>query len=114
VTTDLSEKSVPDIITEETMPAGRKNRGWIEITGLILSECRKGAVKTRVMYACNLNSKQIQQYLAFLLEYAFLEKRRESNRLTPSYHTTKLGLKFLEIYEQLEDVLEKSSPPAVS
>ncbi len=95
---------------EEIMPEGRKNRGWIEITGLILSECVKGAVKTRVMYRCNLNSKQIQQYLTFLLDYGFLEKRKDADRLTASYHTTKLGLKFLEIYEQLQDVLEKSAP----
>ena len=64
-----------------------------------------GSVKTRIMYRCNLNSKQIQQYLSFLLEANFLEKREDKNRMVSSYYTTERGTKFIKTYQQLQDVL---------
>jgi len=57
------------------------------------------------MYRCNLNSKQIQQYLSFLLEANFLEKREDKNRMVSSYYTTERGTKFIKTYQQLQDVL---------
>jgi predicted transcriptional regulator len=91
----------------------KRNRGWIEITNLILLECQKGAVKTRIMYRCNLNSKQIQQYLEFLTKYNLIEvKERESNRRAQQYFVTELGLKFIDAYTQLQEVLRESSARA--
>jgi predicted transcriptional regulator len=58
------------------------------------------------MYRCNLNSKQMQQYLAFLLECKFLEGRKDQNHVTTSYYTTELGMNFIAKYEQLQQVLE--------
>ena len=60
------------------------------------------------MYRCNLNSKQIQQYLSILLDYNFLEKREEKNRMVSSYYTTERGMKFIKTYQQLQDVLAEA------
>jgi predicted transcriptional regulator len=91
---------------EESLQSSKRKRGWIEIIWLILSQCVEGSVKTRIMYRCNLNSKQMQQYLSFLLECKFLEGRKDQNHVTTSYYTTDLGLNFIRKYEQLQEVLE--------
>ena len=91
---------------EESLQSSKRKRGWIEIIWLVLSQCIGGSVKTRIMYRCNLNSKQMQQYLSFLLECKFLEGRKDPNHFTTSYYTTDLGLSFVEKYEQLQEVLE--------
>jgi predicted transcriptional regulator len=57
--------------------AGWSNRGWLEIIEFILLMCENGARKTHVMYRCNLNSKQINQYLQFLLDSGMLEMIQE-------------------------------------
>jgi predicted transcriptional regulator len=91
---------------EESLQSSKRKRGWIEIIWLILSQCVEGSVKTRIMYRCNLNSKQMQQYLAFLLECKFLEGKKDQNHVTTSYFTTDPGMNFIAKYEQLQEVLE--------
>ena len=39
------------------------NRESLEIIDLILLVCLNGTMKTHIMYKCNLNSKQVQEYL---------------------------------------------------
>jgi predicted transcriptional regulator len=104
----LNKQRSPARMLEETLQSGKRKRGWIEIIWLVLSQCVEGSVKTRIMYRCNLNSKQMQQYLSFLLECKFLEGRRDPNHTTLSYYTTDLGLSFVEKYEQLQEVLESA------
>jgi|SRR5579872_3690044 len=96
----------PAKLLEESFQSSKRKRGWIEIIWLILSQCVEGSVKTRIMYRCNLNSKQMQQYLAFLLECKFLEGRKDQNHVTTSYYTTDQGMNFIAKYEQLQEVLE--------
>jgi predicted transcriptional regulator len=101
-----SSSSSPVRLLEESLQSSKRKRGWIEIIWLILSQCVDGSVKTRIMYRCNLNSKQMQQYLAFLLECRFLEGRKDQNHVTTSYYTTEAGMNFIAKYEQLQEVLE--------
>jgi len=101
-----SRKNSSVRMLEESLQSSKRKRGWIEIIWLILSQCIEGSVKTRIMYRCNLNSKQMQQYLSFLLECKFLEGRKDQNHVTTSYYTTDLGLNFIAKYEQLQAVLE--------
>ena len=93
-------------LVEEHLQSSKRKRGWIEIIWLILSHCVTGSVKTRIMYRCNLNSKQMQQYLAFLLDCKFLEGRKEENHITMSYYTTEFGMTFMRKYQQLQEVLD--------
>ncbi|MFI5419654.1 MAG: winged helix-turn-helix domain-containing protein [Nitrososphaerales archaeon] len=101
-----NQKHDPSTIIEESLHASKRKRGWIEIIWLILTQCMKGCVKTRIMYRCNLNSKQMQQYLTFLLECNFLEGRHDSDHVTTVYYTTELGTNFIRKYQQLQEVLE--------
>ncbi len=94
------------MMSMESLQSGKRKRGWIEIVWLVLSQCTEGSVKTRIMYRCNLNSKQTQQYLSFLLECKFLEARKDPSHVTMSYYTTEQGVSFVEKYEQLQEVLE--------
>lgn len=86
---------------------GWGNRGWVEIIETILETCEKGALKTHVMYKCNLNSKQIAQYIQFLQNHKLIESLREppaSKR--PIFRTTDIGKKYVEAYKQLENIFK--------
>jgi predicted transcriptional regulator len=94
---------------------GWSNRGWLEIIEFILSLCENGARKTHVMYKCNLNSKQINEYLNFILECEMLEKiqeRQDSKRHI--YKTTELGKKFIGSYKQLVELFSKPPPRSIT
>jgi predicted transcriptional regulator len=84
---------------------GWGNRGWLEIIDLILSVCDQGALKTHVMYKCNLNSKQVQQYLDFALSRSLVEASRDSQDVKRmSYTTTERGRRFMRAYDDLADI----------
>ncbi len=84
---------------------GWGNRGWIEIIEYIVEVCRGGALKTHIMYKCNLNSKQVQHYLQFLLYRKLLEiKQNSKNSTRPIYETTELGEKYITAYKRLVDI----------
>lgn len=86
---------------------GWGNRGWLEITDLILKVCEKGALKTHIMYKCNLNSKQIQQYLDFLLTRRLVVKTQEAGDPRRSiYVTTDRGKRFIHAYRELADIFK--------
>lgn len=84
---------------------GWGNRGWVEIIEFILETCIEGALKTHIMYRCNLNSKQITQYVDFLLNCKLLDAKPESRRSKRYiYKTTDLGKKYISAYKQLYDI----------
>ena len=87
---------------------GWSNRGWLEIIEFILSICENGARKTHVMYRCNLNSKQINEYLNFLLACGMLEKIQERpNSKRSIYRTSDLGKNFIIKYKQILELFSK-------
>ncbi len=60
---------------------GTGNRESLDIINLILVVCANGTMKTHVMYKCNLNSKQVQDYLEMSLKLQLIEKSEgESGR----------------------------------
>ena len=84
---------------------GWGNRGWMEIIDLILMCCEPGALKTHIMYKCNLNSKQIQQYLDFVLSRKLISKSQDSDDAKrASYKTTDRGIEFMRAYDDLANI----------
>lgn len=84
---------------------GWGNRGWLEIIDLVLSVCDKGTLKTHVMYKCNLNSKQVQQYLDFVVSRNLIEVKQDPvdvKRIT--YKTTERGRRFMRSYNELAEI----------
>jgi predicted transcriptional regulator len=93
---------------------GWSNRGWLEIIEFILSMCDGGARKTHVMYRCNLNSKQISEYLNFLLDCGMLERVQErANSKRYIFKTSELGNKFVGRYKQMAELFSKPPPPSI-
>ncbi|HEU5220860.1 MAG TPA: winged helix-turn-helix domain-containing protein [Candidatus Nitrosotalea sp.] len=93
--------------TEQSV-MGWGNRGWVEIIETILEVCESGALKTHIMYKCNLNSKQISQYLQFLQNHKLIESmaddpfsKRAIFRTTPD-----LGRKYMEAYKRLAAIFK--------
>ena len=84
---------------------GWGNRGWMEIIDLILMCCEPGTLKTHIMYKCNLNSKQIQQYLDFVMSRKLILKSQDSEDAKRSiYRTTARGIEFMRAYDDLANI----------
>jgi predicted transcriptional regulator len=82
-------------------------RGWVEIVEMILEICENGALKTHIMYKCNLNSNQIARYVQFLQNHKLIETEKyspHSKRVT--FRTTERGKKYMQAYKQLENIFE--------
>ncbi|TLX67506.1 MAG: hypothetical protein E6L00_05220 [Thaumarchaeota archaeon] len=91
----------------ETNVMGWGNRGWLEIIYFILVVSKKGALKTHIMYKCNLNSKQIDQYLQFLLDRQLLERKSESpDSKRHVYKTNEMGSRYITAYNQLAEIFD--------
>lgn len=91
----------------ETNVMGWGNRGWLEIIYFILVVCKKGSLKTHIMYKCNLNSKQIDQYIQFLLDKQLLEREPEySNSKRYTYKTAEAGRRYIIAYNQLAEIFD--------
>ncbi len=88
---------------------GWRNRGALEIMELILSACLRGSLKTRVMYKCKLNSKQLEQYLEFLLRHELLSRDQVDPRSKKyGYKTTPKGRKYINTFKELKRILDLS------
>jgi len=83
---------------------GFGNRESLDIIDLILLVCMNGTMKTHVMYKCNLNSRQVQDYLELLLKFGLLERATEEKRTT--YQTTERGRRFIKAYAELFEIFD--------
>lgn len=82
---------------------GWGNRGWLDIVDFILEVCKTGSLKTHIMYRCNLNSRQVERYMQFLLRCKLVEKVSLSpNRAV--YTTTEQGRKYTGRYKELSEL----------
>lgn len=83
-----------------------KNRGPLDIIDLVLLMCQTGSLKTRIMYKCNLNSKQIKMYLDFLVEKQLLTKEVDPTFGSRSvYLTSQKGRRYIEAYNTMLKLL---------
>ena len=86
------------------------NRGWFEIINNILTESWNGSMKTHIMNKCNLNSRQVENYLHFLLTRRLLATHQKSTASRRAiYKTTELGRKYVEIFKRMDEFF--SIPP---
>jgi predicted transcriptional regulator len=73
-----------------------KRRSGFDITRDILQVCMKGANKTHIVNAANLNNKRINSYLKFCVDTKLLIE--QINGTHSDYHTTPEGEHFLRVY----------------
>jgi len=72
-----------------------------EIMAEILSLCKQPQTKTRVMYGTNLSWRMLQKYLSQLKSRGLLEVHHSPIK----YTTTRKGLKFVEKWIELVELL---------
>ena len=66
-----------------------------------------GATKTKIVYKAFLNYAQVKEHLTILTESDLLNYDAD----TQIFKTTKKGLRFLQIYNQLDDMIKTSQRP---
>ncbi|RLI28880.1 transcriptional regulator [Candidatus Bathyarchaeota archaeon] len=76
-------------------------RGFLQIIESILLSVGEGKRKSHIMYAANLNWKQLSRYLGFL-ERKRVIKYSDSNDV---YELTDKGVKLLEVFRELRKLL---------
>jgi predicted transcriptional regulator len=79
-----------------------KHRSRLEIIAEILETANTSkAIQAKIMHRVYLSYPQLKEYLAHLLENGLIEY----NHAERIYITTARGIRFLEIYRQLNDVV---------
>jgi predicted transcriptional regulator len=76
-------------------------RNRFEIMAEILSFCKQPQNKTKVMYRTNLSWKMVQKYLSQLESLRLLKVHHSLAK----YVTTRKGLKFVEKWKELKELL---------
>ena len=98
------------IPSKATNVLGSGNRESLDIINLVLHVCASWTMKTHVMYKCNLNSKQVQEYLELMHRFDLVELMEgESGRTL--YRTTEKGARFVSIYQELLDIFGVETNP---
>jgi predicted transcriptional regulator len=76
-------------------------RGKMDIIAEILLFCEHQKTKTRIMYNANLNYSQLKSHINALTSQGLLEKKLNK------YVTTERGYRFLELFAQINDLLDE-------
>jgi predicted transcriptional regulator len=82
----------------------RQRRGKLDIIAEILLYCEQQKTKTSIMYNTNLNYSQLKSHMDTLTTQGLLAKKQNK------YATTEKGHRFLELFAQLNDLLEEITP----
>lgn len=90
---------------EDPLGGSRRRRDRLFIMAEILDVARGGALKTQVMYGANLSFAQLNEYLSLLLNLNLLEAIESRERT--SYKTTEKGLRFLQSYKEIRELLKR-------
>jgi predicted transcriptional regulator len=96
--------SATQLVSDLPKNTPKGKRGMLDIANLILEICIDGEIKTHVMYRCNLNSKQTQDYVALLQKHQLLEK--SSVLKNDIYRTTEQGKRFVGAYGELAEIFD--------
>ena len=85
-----------------------KYRSRIDIISVILDATNGGAdglTKIKIMYQAYLSHEQIKEYLSVLIESELLNY----DVYTRKFKTTEKGLRFLDTYNQMSDVMKTNN-----
>ena len=85
----------------EPRPEELGNRTRIEILADILNVAHNGALKTHILYKANLSHRQLEKYLAFLIQQGMIVKVTGQTDRGSTYRVTEKGIEFLKDYARL-------------
>ena len=86
---------------KEWSSAKGARRGKLDIIAEILLYCEQQKSKTSIMYNANLNYSQLKSQITGLTSQGLLQKN------VNKYIITEKGYRFLELFAQLNDLLEE-------
>jgi predicted transcriptional regulator len=84
----------------------RRRRDRLTIMAQVLDIAREGILKTQIMYGANLSFVQLNDYLSLLQDVKLLRVNTEDGRTT--YKTTPKGIKYLQNFSKIKDLLKKT------
>jgi len=87
----------------------QKRRDRLHIIAEILEISKNGSLKTQIMYRANLSFAQLNEYLNLLLDIELLKESAENGKTV--FKITGKGLKYLQNYYKLKELLEKTNDP---
>jgi predicted transcriptional regulator len=79
-----------------------KYRSRIDIVSQILEVANGGATRTKIMYKAFLSYSQMKEYLTILTDNDLLSY----DEVTHVFKTTEKGLRFLQTYNRIGDVMK--------
>ena len=82
------------------------NRSTLNIASDVLKAANGGASKNKIMYGALLSYKQTKWYLNFLIEKRLLVINNKHGE-RQVFKTTEKGLRFLEIYNRLDEMIKE-------
>lgn len=71
----------------------------------ILEVAIDGALKTQLMYRANLSFAQLNEYIKILVDLGLMSRENDSQRTM--YRTTPKGMRYLQSYREIKDLLKK-------
>ncbi len=80
-------------------------RDRLGIMAEIMEVAKGGQLKTQIMYGVNLSFSQLKEYLSFLIEMGFLRTLVKNRKRV--YETTAKGIKYIESYTKMSNLLKK-------
>ncbi len=86
-----------------------QDRDRMEIIRQILdiaNDAGEGITQTKLMYKALLSYKQLKEYLMLLTENDLLNY----DSITQTYKTTERGIRLLQFYNELDDMMKASQP----
>ena len=84
-----------------------KYRSRIEIISQILETANGGVTsKIKIMHKANLSYAQLNEYLQVLTQNSLLCYHFD----TRTFKTTEKGLRFLNVYNQMDGIIKESTP----
>jgi len=92
-------------LENELVETSRKRRDRLYIIAEILAIAKDGSLKTQIMYRANLSFAQLNEYLNFLLKRELMKV--DTGNVKTLYKTTSKGVKYLESYEEISNLLRK-------
>jgi predicted transcriptional regulator len=84
-----------------------KNRSRNEIIATILEIVSSGGATTRtkIMYGAFLSYTQLNEYTSFLLKKDLISRQQKTNHSAASFRITEKGTHFLEIHNQMNEMV---------
>lgn len=84
----------------------RKRRDRLEIMAKVIDKTVGGALKTNIMYGCNLSFVQLNEYLGVIISLNLSETKEKDGKTL--YYTTNKGKLFLSAYMLMRDLISST------